>query len=392
MASGEAADSRAKVSSLFRFRVFPKSRKVEGMGSVDYCFTRMNRKVYGLIFWLMACRPPFGDGCCQDQKAAPVKDPSPPVRLYCRGIPETGFLTLKTDNYTLPIDAASGWTIEKMFFKNHQFGLSNGHYGTVLIPKGGKWWGTGHKEGGREIVHALALTVDGKAVPIKKDGTVSGKQITLTKDSTIWKFKVRAEIALSNEFIYERTQMEALEDVETDTLYYFMHIFPTATTQWIACLPDGKTEQGPLRHAGNMQINKQTLWTAQFDPTVQFGYLCYTPKVIDGPKSLSMIWDLKRYHKYYLRQNKGEKFSKGEKLDFAVLVKTVPGENGDWRATKKAAGQLMERFPPGSGSGNDPFAFRPAAAGYDSSPAAKGAGAPDQIHSNGRPQASKTDL
>jgi len=301
----------------------------------------MNNRIFILVFSLIVAGLPIIDSWSQDKKTTPA-----PTRLYDKGIPETGFFTLKTDNYTLPIDAASGWTIEKMFFGEHQFGLSNGHYGTVLIPEGGKWWGTGHKEGGREVVHALALTVDGKTMPIQSGGTVSGKRIQLIKDSTIWKFKVRVEIILTNDHLYERTQMEALEDIETDTLYYFMHIFPPTTTQWIARLPDGTMEQGPLKHAKNHQITKNTQWAAQFDPDVRFGYLCYTPKVITGSNSRSMIWDLEHYHKYYLRQNKKQKFSKGEKLDFSVFVKAVPEETGDWEVTKKAAEQLMKQFPP----------------------------------------------
>ncbi|MCF6312271.1 MAG: hypothetical protein L3J39_07445 [Verrucomicrobiales bacterium] len=277
--------------------------------------------------------------------SAHAKDDANPDRLYAKGIPETGFLTLKTQHYSVPIDAASGWTIEKMLFDGDQFGLSNGHYGTVLTPKGGKWWGTGHQEGGREVVHSLKLLVDGKPVEIEKDATVSGSKIELIKDSTIWKFKVHVEIVLTNELIYERTQMQALEDCELDVMYYFMHIFPISTTQWMAQLPDGNIETGPLKHAGNHQIQKNTQWVAQYDPNKQRAYLCYTPKVISGNKSASMIWDLDRYHKYYLRQNKGQKFSKGEKLDYSVVVEVVPNENGDWQATQKAAKKLMQQFP-----------------------------------------------
>lgn len=274
-----------------------------------------------------------------------IEKAAKPQTLYAEGIPEKGFLTLKTANYTVPIDAASGWTIEKMFFGGYQFGLSNGHYGTVLTPKGGKWWGTGHTEGGREVVHQLKLTVDGKTTPIAIDETITGKRIELIKTSTIWKFKVRVEIVITDEHIYERTQMQALEDCELDVMYYFMHIFPITTTAWFAEFPDGSTDTGPLKHAGNHQIQKNTRWVAQFNPGKQQAYLCYTPKIIVGNQSASMIWDLDRYHKYYLRQNKGQKFSKGEKLDFTVVVKAVNNENGDWKVTKKAAAQLMLDFP-----------------------------------------------
>ncbi len=269
-----------------------------------------------------------------------------PKRLYDEGVPETGFLTLKTENYTLPLDAASGWTIENMFYRDQLFGLNNGHYGTVLRPKGEQWWGTGHKEGGREVVHQIQLIVDGKEVPITKTGeTVTGNQIRFIKNSTIWKFKVHAEIILTNDSILEQTKMEALEDCETDLIYYFMHCFPPTSTKWMAQLPDGSIEQGPLTHSKKMAVSKDTTWLAQFNKELQLGVLCYTPKVISGNKSASHIWDLDRYHKYYLRHNSGQSFKKGEILDFTVLVKAVPNETGDWKETRKAAADLMKQYP-----------------------------------------------
>ena len=82
-------------------------------------------------------------------------------QTYAKEIPEQGFLTLKSGNYRIVFEAASAWTLDELHFEGRQFGLNNGHYGTVLTPKGGKWWGTGHSEGGREVVHSLKLTVDG---------------------------------------------------------------------------------------------------------------------------------------------------------------------------------------------------------------------------------------
>ncbi len=260
-------------------------------------------------------------------------------------IAKKGFLTLKTENYTVPIDAASGWTIEKMEYRGETFSLNNGHYGTVLKPKGGQWWGTGHTEGGREVVHHLELMVDGRNVPVKIGETVTGKRIELIKKSTIWKFNVHAEVTLNNEYVIERTVLEAQEDCQTDLIYYFMHCFPPVTTKWLARLPDGSIEQGPLTAARGMRLNKESTWVAQFDPQKQIGILCYTPRVITGDGSRSMIWDLDRYHKYYLRQNDGQNFKKGDRLDFSVIVKVVPGETGDWKKTRDAAEKLLKNYP-----------------------------------------------
>lgn len=275
----------------------------------------------------------------------PAADQSPD-RLYDPGVPETGFLTLETDNYTIPMDAASGWTIDKMFYKGHEFGLNNGQYGTVMRPRGQQWWGTGHKEGGREVVHKLQLIVDGKEVPITKTGeTIKGQRIEFIKESTIWKFKVRAETTITNSEVFERTQLEALADCELDLLYYFMHCFPPTSTKWMARLPDGTIETGPLSHSKKMAVSQDTSWVAQFNPAEQLSVLCYTPRVITGNKSASMIWDLDRYHKYYLRHNDGQAFKQGDKLDFTVIVKAIPQETGDWKATQKAAAELMKQYP-----------------------------------------------
>lgn len=59
-----------------------------------------------------------------------------------------------------------------------------------------------------------------------------------------------------------------------------------------------------------------------------------------------MIWDLSRYHKYYLQYTTGKVSEAGEKLDYTVIVKMVPGETGDFAASKAVAAQLEKEFPP----------------------------------------------
>jgi len=267
-------------------------------------------------------------------------------RVYGEGVPEAGMLTVKTQHYTVRFEAKRAWTIFDMAYDDKRFGISNGFYGTVMVPKGSRWWGTGHTEGGREIVHALKLTVDGEERPVRAGATVEGPSVTLVKESTIWKFKAHVEVRVGDDHVYERTRLTAFEDTELGILYYFMHRFPPTTTQWMAELPDGSTETGELTRAGDMKVTQDTRWVAQFEPEMKLGILCYTPRVITGPKSESKIWDKKNYHKYYLQQNRGQAFKAGEEMDYAVAVKAVPNETGDWAATKEAAAELKETYPP----------------------------------------------
>jgi hypothetical protein len=115
---------------------------------------------------------------------------------------------------------------------------------------------------------------------------------------------------------------------------------------WLAELADGPIEGGALTDVRTMAVSKVTRWVAQFDPESKRSVLCCTPKVITGTRSASLIWDLDRYHKYYLCQNRGQKFMKGEVLDYTVLMKSIDGESGDWVATKLAVPKLKVQFPP----------------------------------------------
>jgi hypothetical protein len=212
--------------------------------------------------------------------------------------------------------------------------------------------GTGHTEGGHEIVHSVTLRVDGgPEAPVGPEmigKTIRGHKLTVLKHSTIWKFDCTAEVTVTDDCVYERTKLRALADCKLNLLYYFMHCFQPTTTTWLAELPDGTFAQGDLNSDGKMKINKNTRWAAQYDPTTGLGFLCYTPKVISGPGSLSMIWDLdaKCYHKYYVRANEARAFKRDDELGYTIIVKIVKDETGDFAATKAAARELEKEYPP----------------------------------------------
>lgn len=272
----------------------------------------------------------------------------PAARVYGQGVPEEGFLTLKTAHYTVPFAAKQAWTIYKIEYDGQPFSHERGFHGTVMIPKGSNFIGTGHTEGGREVVHSLKLTVDGEERAWKAGETVSGHKLTLLKHSTIWKFDCTTEVTVRDDHVYERTTLEAREPTDLSLLYYFMHCFQPTSTKWLAQLPSGESEQGDLTSDGKFRVNKDTRWVAQYDPTRTLGVLCYTPKVIAGPGSASLIWDLEatRYHKYYLRYTTGQSFKVGDKLDYCVIVKAVPGEKEDFSASKGAAAGLAKEYSP----------------------------------------------
>lgn len=151
---------------------------------------------------------------------------------------------------------------------------------------------------------------------------------------------------MTDDHLTARTQLEATEDVELSLLYYFMHCFVPTTTKWIAELPSGDHVTGEFRNSNGFEVNKDTRWVAEFEPTMKLGFLAYLPKVISGPGSMSKIWDRANYHKLYCQANGARRFKQGEKLDYRIVVQMVPQETGDWAATKAAAEALKRLYPP----------------------------------------------
>lgn len=267
-------------------------------------------------------------------------------RLYDEGVPEHGEMTIRSGDYELILNAETAWTIKQIRFGDALIGGPTGFYGTVLIPKGGQWIGTGHTEGGREIVHSLKLTVDGEERPVEVGATVEGARIELVKTSTIHKFATTWTITLTANEIVERAQLRATEDHELKRLYAFMHCWTRETTTWAAELADGEVATGELDHEGGNQVDAVARWVAEYWPEEGLGILGYMPRFVTGPGARSFIWEQDRYHKFYVQQTDGAAISEGDELDFTIIVKAVPGETGDWAATKAAAAELAERYPP----------------------------------------------
>ena len=262
------------------------------------------------------------------------------------GGPPPKIITCTAGPYTVQFQESAAWTIRCLSYKDKVFAVPVGWYGTVMVPAGSRWWGTGHTEGGAEVVEKLTLTVDGKEVPATPGAVVSGSKVVLVKESTIWKFKVRAETVITPEHIYERTRMVAQEPVRLGLLYYFMHSFSPTTTQWAAETPDGKLLTGEMKSDNDFEISRDTRWAAEYSPKLGLGILAYTPRVIRGRRSMTKIWDKGHYHKMYHQQNRGQRFKKDEVLDYSILIQAVPEETGDWAATRAAAAALKKQYQP----------------------------------------------
>lgn len=266
--------------------------------------------------------------------------------LYGEGVPETGFLTAKTTNYQVLFSASAAWTLQEIHFRGQLVGGPTGFYGTVVVPAGGNWIGTGHTEGGREIVHALQLRVDGQERPVQIGDVVEGHIIELVKTSTIHKFAAIHTITVTDDEIVEHARLRATEPHELKRMYLFMHCWPKEADTWIAQSLEGEILQGGFRSDGGHPIDKVVRWAAEHLPGTNLSLLCYMPRPVVSPTAKTFIWDHERYHKLYVQHNSGAALAAEDELDYTMVVKVVPGETGDWAATRPAVADLERRYPP----------------------------------------------
>ncbi|MFW5867982.1 MAG: hypothetical protein ACOCX2_09215 [Armatimonadota bacterium] len=273
-----------------------------------------------------------------------------PNQLYDEGVPEIGFMTVATENLTVKFEAPSAWTIDEIRWNDVLVAGPAGHYGTVLVPKGGRWIGTGHTEGGREVVHSLSFSADGEQRPVEVGASLEGEQFELFKASTIHRFDAEHTVTVRGDEIVERALLTATEDHELNLMYLFMHCIEPGSTAWMAELPDGTFEEGVLdsddEAASAFELRKPARWVAQHFPEQDLSVLLYLTRIPTPDDTLVQIWDLPRYHKFYVTHNRGLAVSEGDEIDHTLVFTVVEGETGDWSATKARAEQLEEAYPP----------------------------------------------
>lgn len=300
--------------------------------------------------WQQAARTAAAELAAAYPPAA-AQTPAQPNVLYGEGVPEQGLMTVKTANFDVVFQAESAWTIDEIRYQGTVVAGATGHYGTVLIPAGGNFIGTGHSEGGREIVHSLTMTVDGVETPVKVGGQVSGHEIVLTKRSTIHKFDATHTITVTDDYITERATLRATEPHELKLMYLFMHCWEPSTTKWIAELADGSIAEGEFAGDKSFKLNADARWVAQYMPEPGLGLVQYMPEIATGPGSATRIWDQPHYHKCYIQTNTARSLAADEVLDYLMVVRIVPGEDGTWTATKAAVEELKRQWPPVEGEG-----------------------------------------
>ena len=251
---------------------------------------------------------------------------APDTLVPCKG----SVITLRSGNYEVHVNPATAWTPCAIRYDGIQVGLSNGFYGAVLWTGPAKFIGTGHREGGVEIVTNLSLVVDGEARAVVPGSVYAGKRLVLTKRSLIAHLGAEAVLNMDTNGVGESLRVTARESQSVEGMYVFMHPFTTATREWIA----GKGTNvygGELRSDNDWELRRQVDWVGLYSPGDELGVVVAYPEAYEVAGIKNGIWDLTRYHKLYLQAMAKRTFAPGETQAWTMRFRCFRTPPGAWR-------------------------------------------------------------
>ena len=248
--------------------------------------------------------------------------------------PGAALVTVETRDFKAMFSEKAAWTLYEISYKGMVVCGHNGFYGAVLIPKGGKFIGTGHTDGGQELIEKVELAVDGVKRPLVDKAIYKGHKIVLKKNSMIDKLKHTATIEITNDQIREHHDFTATEDEALHLMYAFMHPWVPTTKYWIGMpLQGGELLRGEFQNDKGFKMRADVRWTAVYDPTNKMGMVAVYPKPVAGKLHKNAYWDQPHYHKLYLQSFSDDVVKAGTAWDYEIVLRGFESAEDHWEKT-----------------------------------------------------------
>lgn len=250
-------------------------------------------------------------------------------------------LDLVTSGFGLKFRGDRAWTCSQIDYKGQTISGPAGFHGLVLATGPGMFIGSGHKEGGEEVVESTEITVDGEITEIRA-GNIDCQEATVTKRSQIGDWTHVAIVKLTPEKIELDYTIKATKDTYVELMYPFMFCWVPASTEWIAQLKNGSMADGTFRSDNGWQLEKDVEWSAIYFPDIQLAaVLRFAEDLPDGALHKHGFWDREVYHKQYYQSFWKASFTEGQEYRYRVSLQVVPGGTTDWMA--EAAGAMKSK-------------------------------------------------
>jgi hypothetical protein len=261
--------------------------------------------------------------------------------------PDLPTITVTCGEVTLLLRQATQWTPGRIDFRGKPMTTERSAYGTVFSFPGVGFIGTAHLENEPEPLTSLSFYLNGQPVA-DPAATLEGDTFRLVRESTIRGFRLKCEIELKENRLYETTTVATAEAIPLKVVYHFMHAWKPTVSEYLAGIDAAPEETigGPLvdteAEARKFHIQKRVDWMAVYEPSsAQYA----VSRLLSAPESggnFSMVWNVPgSYRKYYLRCFSDDTVPAGFAGTWRMVTAFGEADPGSWKAgAVKLAGEL----------------------------------------------------
>ncbi len=209
--------------------------------------------------------------------------------------------TLRSGDYDVRITARFKHTIRSISYKGTLLATPSGYYGAIVIPRPGKFIGTGHTQGGEEALLDCRVECDGVRVEPAKDAVLAGGKLSVEKVSRYDNVLMRCRLELTPQGLVETKRFITVAPQDFYLFYAHIYCFNQAMTDYCALAADGRLIVGKfLKQKRQWHVNTEVKYVAEYDDATKKGALLYYPQVIPGMVRKATIWEVvKGYNKFY---------------------------------------------------------------------------------------------
>lgn len=258
--------------------------------------------------------------------------------------PDLERFTVTCGKVTLLMRQASQWTPGRIDYEGTPMTTEKSAYGTVLSFKDVGFIGTAHLENEPETLTKLEFFLDDRPVE-NPEPEMKGDRFRVLRESVIRGVRLRCEIELRGDRLYETTTLTAERDANLKLLYHFMHAWTPTVSAWVAG-SGAEVEDGELLDTEEVvrkfYIQKRVDWMAVFEPrSGQFG----VSRLLEAPEeagNIAMLWNVPgTYRKFYLRCFDNTTIPAGFSGTWRMVTAFGKAEAGGWKdAARKQAEAL----------------------------------------------------
>ncbi len=256
--------------------------------------------------------------------------------------PHLPSITARCGELTLMLRQSSQWTPGRIDYQGIPMTTEKSAYGSVFSFPGIGFIGTNHFENEPEVLTSLDFFLDDK--PLKEPAAeLSGAHFRFVRESRIRDFKMRCEITVQANRVFETTRVSTAKAAPLKLVYHFMHAWSPTVDAYLAGSDEAPEETiagrflDSVEESRKFHVLKKVDWIAVREPASGQFAVSRLLEAPDNAQNLSMIWNVPgTYRKYYLKCFDNDTVPAGFDGTWRMVTGFGVAGNDDWEPQARA--------------------------------------------------------